>query len=462
MAKFYLDNKITVEDYTTEMFEWCCKNLVFDNPDYISRERMGKWTGGTEKYLVMYERYHNTLILPFGCLRKFYTAFKNDFEVVENRILPLERQSYSGNISLYDYQERAVEAAIRGKNGIIVAPCGSGKTQIGIEIISRLKGRTLWIAHTHDLVQQSYERAKANLDLPTSEYGMITAGKVSIGKITFATVQTLSKIDLDQYKNAFDVIICDEVHHVVGCPTKMQMFYKVLSKLSARYRYGLTATPYRADGLDGCMFAVLGDIIHEVKKEEVDDNTCPVKVNLLKTRYEPNLDIVLAGDGTIVYSSLIKDVTENNDRNCYIGEIIRELDGATLVLSDRVSHLKELQKWLRYGISEIIDGSMQSKAAKTLRKEVLRKLNDGELDVVFATYKLAKEGLDVPNLRYVVFASPIKDKTTVTQAAGRVARKADGKEFGTIIDFSDNFGLLREYERKRKSIYKKLKYEISD
>lgn len=101
-----------------------------------------------------------------------------------------------------------------------------------------------------------------------------------------------------------------------------------------------------------------------------------------------------------------------------------------------------------------------SKAAKLVRKEALRKLNNGELDCVFATYQLAKEGLDVPNLRYVVFATPEKDETTVMQAAGRVGRKADGKPYGTVIDFVDNFGMYKGWAKKRKSIYKKLSYNV--
>lgn len=96
-----------------------------------------------------------------------------------------------------------------------------------------------------------------------------------------------------------------------------------------------------------------------------------------------------------------------------------------------------------------------TKAEKERRARILTDLNNGALNVVFATYKLAKEGLDVPNLCTVVLACPVKDKTTVIQSAGRVARKADGKDFGTVIDFSDDFGLLREYEKKRRGYYKK-------
>ena len=102
-----------------------------------------------------------------------------------------------------------------------------------------------------------------------------------------------------------------------------------------------------------------------------------------------------------------------------------------------------------------------SKKAREERRQVLKDLNDGKINVVLATYALAKEGLDVPKLNYVVFASPQKDETTVTQSAGRVGRKAEGKEYGVVIDYVDsNFGMLAGFSKKRNSVYKKLEYEI--
>jgi superfamily II DNA or RNA helicase len=82
-------------------------------------------------------------------------------------------------------------------------------------------------------------------------------------------------------------------------------------------------------------------------------------------------------------------------------------------------------------------------------------LNTGELDAVFATYQLAAEGLDCPNLRYVVFATPEKDERIVEQASGRVARRSDGKEKGIVIDFVDKFGMLIGWSKRREKIYEK-------
>ena len=126
-----------------------------------------------------------------------------------------------------------------------------------------------------------------------------------------------------------------------------------------------------------------------------------------------------------------------------------------LVLANRVEYLEKLNE--RYsGKSLCLSKMGNSKRAKQERRESLMNLNDGKLNCIFATYQLAKEGLDVPNLRYVVFATPEKDPTTIIQASGRVGRKADGKKKGVIIDFVDSFGMYRGWAKKRLGFYKKL------
>lgn len=460
MMKAIVSNKITIQNPTKGIVKWCKENLTIANPDYYKKQQMGKWTGNTPEFIYLYEKDGDCLYLPFGVWNeKFYNVLANAGCQFSHEFRGIKPIKYCSDISLYPYQEKAVNEAIRAKNGVIVMPCGAGKTQTALELISRIGGKTLWLTHTQDLLNQSMNRAKSVLSIPQSTYGTITGGKVNIGTgITFATVQTMAKIDLADLKNSFDVIAVDECHKAVGSPTRVMQFYKVLSSLSCRYKFGLTATPKRADGLQKSMFALLGGIIHEVPKEEVKNTTCDVNVRLIPTGYMPNYDVVLAGDGTINYASLVDDLTHNDDRFELVLNNIKDLKCA-IVLANRVEYLERLEKEYP-GKSICLSSLGNSKTAKQIRKNALNSLNNGELDCIFATYQLAKEGLDVPNLRYVVFATPEKDETTVVQSAGRVGRKADDKPYGTVIDFTDTFGMFKGWTKKRQGYYKKLEYNI--
>lgn len=460
---FIVNNYITVKDYTAQILSWCKCNLIIDNPDYYKKQQMGKWTGNTPKEIWLFEKDGDSLNLPFGMLNQLWNMYP-DKSVWKPQIKPLKRLLYDSNINLYPYQEKAVCEALHKKNGILVMPTGSGKTQTALEIISRIGGKALWLTHTQDLLNQS--KARAESVLGQGGYGTITAGKVNIGThITFATVQTMAKLNLTEYCDTWDVVVVDEVHRVSGSPTRVTQFYKVLSSLSARYKIGLTATPKRADGLEKSMFALLGDVIHKVSRDEVKDTTCKVVVQTVETGYFPNIDMVLMGDGTLDYAKIIDDMIHNEERFKVVLKTIENLpyNSPVLVLANRVEYLQRLCDAYNKGQAGqaiCLSGQGQSKKAKAERRQALEALNNGELDCVLATYQLAKEGLDVPNLRYVVFATPEKNSTTITQATGRVGRKAPDKEYGTVIDFLDSFGMYKGWYKKRLSVYKKIDAEV--
>lgn len=452
--------KIRVKDPDPSIVRWCRENLILPNPEYHKREKMGKWLGNTPREILLYETIRGDLYIPFGCLSDLWARYRNSASF-KPLFYAIERLDYKSNIIAYSYQEKAIQAILRAKNGVVVMPCGAGKTQVGLEAIARIGGRALWLTHTQDLLNQSKQRAASVFDVSRETFGTITGGKVDIGRtITFATVQTMSKLDLQQYENEFDVIIVDECHHAIGSPTRVMQFYKVLSSLCARYKIGLTATPKRADGLERSMFALLGNIICEVSKSEVADTTCPVEVRGIRTGYVPDYDAVLAGDGTINYAQLVDDLTRNEARFEFVKNTIPR-NAPVLVLANRVEYLQRLNESYA-GKSICLSALGASKRARETRKEALRKLDAGEFDCIFATYQLAKEGLDCPNLRYLVLATPEKDETTVTQAVGRVGRKADGKDKGIVIDLLDDFGMLHGWAKKRKGYYKKNDYTYID
>ena len=203
--KYVIANDIRVEQPSQEVVSYANAQLILDNPEYAKKERMGYWTGETPKKICLFSQDVDTLILPYGCLSDLWKFKPFDYET---HFAPTQRNLMEGSINLYPYQQRALEALLRGKNGVLEAPCGSGKTQIGLALIKSLGLKALWLTHTQKLLLQSKQRCEAYFK---GDFGTITEGKVNIGRdITFATIQTMAKLDPRTYKDAFNVVVVDE------------------------------------------------------------------------------------------------------------------------------------------------------------------------------------------------------------------------------------------------------------
>lgn len=446
--KIVVSNNIRIQDPDEKIKNYAEEKLVIENPDYIRLKRLNKWTGNVDKYLVWYEINGDELILPFGVLGDLFKMYP--LELFENRIVLGKHVTYKSNIDLFDYQQKVCDIAVLRKNGIIVMPAGSGKTQTALQIISKLKFKTLWITHTIDLLNQSYDRAKNNFE--NVGLGKIANGKIEIGThITFATVQTLSKLDLSEYADTWDCIVVDECHRVCGTPASAGMFYKVLNKLVARYKYGITATPFRnIKGTEKAMFSLLGNIIIELDKDVIGNRIIPATVVKTTTNFEEIPENCLEFDGTIKYATLTTELSENIERNNIILDLLRKCkDNYTLVLTDRVRQMYYLQEKLGYG--NVIDG----KTKKDIRENAIQEVRDGKVKVLFATYGLAKEGLDIPRLDRLILASPHRDKATIIQSLGRIERKFENKTNPICYDLVDSMQYFEKMYKNRKNYYKK-------
>lgn len=194
-----VSNVLTIENPTQDALVWCKRNLVITNPEYAKKARMHFWLGNTPPTLTLYERRGDTLILPFGTLRNlpdciaqestFRSAFSDPVSV-----------SYGGvDIPLYDYQ-RPLWTHCTPRNTVSCKARRVAENADGDCSCEAFRKRALWLTHTLDLLRQSKTRAELYMD--SDLIGTITEGKVNIGKgITFATIQTMCKLDLTQYRD---------------------------------------------------------------------------------------------------------------------------------------------------------------------------------------------------------------------------------------------------------------------
>jgi superfamily II DNA or RNA helicase len=295
--------------------------------------------------------------------------------------------------------------------------------------------------------------------------GTITEGKVDIGKgITFATVQTMSKLDLQEYRDEWGVIICDECHRVCCSANGVAMFEKVLNSLSCGHKYGLSATVHRADGLIRATFALIGRVVYTVPEDAVKALVEPVSVETVQTEAEFPEE-AMKDDGSIVWAKLINGLCEDDERcACITDKIIENRDYSCLILSDRLSHLETLMGMLPDDMradAVMISGKMTSKKGKAEREAAIEQMRTGEKKYLFATYTLAKEGLDVPRLERLFLTTPQKDEAVIIQSLGRIARKFEGKAKPVCIDFVDkNIGIMVGMYNRRKQIYRQKGVEV--
>ena len=449
-----ISNEITIHNPTDEVRKWIYDKLKVPNPEYDNKLRLGLWVGSTPKELKLYRTSGDSIVIPYGVRKSLFHAFpelrteKHDCKFAENKPV-----NYNADIKLYDYQEKAVNSLVRAQGGILQSKAGSGKTRMGIALICAIGKKTLWLTHTNELLNQSYNAAAEFIDKKL--LGKISAGKIQIADgITFATVQTLSKADLNALRYEWDMIVVDEVHRASMSATKATMFSKVLNNLAARYKYGLSATLHRADGLIKCTYALVGGVAYTVPDSVV--NTMRVKIQKKETGVQISRQC-LDTDGTLVYAKLINYLADHYARNELITLNIQELackGHSIILLSDRVEHLNIIYNMLAKPFKEravILHGKIK----KADREIALEQMRNKEKHILLATYQLAKEGLNVPCLDRLLLATPVKDYAIVVQSVGRIARVCDGKGTPVVYDYVDDIGFLEGMWKKRCTSYRK-------
>ena len=448
-------NQLRIQEPTADLLDWCKKNMVLANPDYAKKVRMHLWLGNTPQKLYLMQWDGDTLVLPYGCLNTVLRL--GECEVINDLPSPKE-VDFGCSVPLYDYQEAAKEAMLKAYYGILQSPAGSGKTQVGIALAAALGRKTLWLTHTIDLLKQSKNRAEQYMS--PSLTGTITEGRVQIGKaITFATVQTMCNLDLGRYRYVWDCIIVDECHRVSGSPTSVTQFSKVLNSLAARHKYGLSATVHRADGMIAATYALLGQIAYQVPDAAVAEKVMTVSV-LPRPTHQGLSREFLDTDGTIIYAKLVNFLADRYDRNELItADLVENRNHYNLILSDRLSHLEYLMKHLPNDLRDqavMVDGKMTSKKAKAMREQAIEDMRQGRKRYLFATYSLAREGLDIPRLDRLYLTTPQKDYAVITQSIGRIARTFEGKSEPICYDYVDDGiqYLVRSY-KKRCATYRK-------
>jgi len=439
------------------------KNPAWENSKRFSYN--GKPAKGVDEFIRLATFDHDTGVLTmprglFARLRVFFPAAIVHDETARPDVfgsLCVRQVFTTATFTPRDYQSAAVKSVIDNLGGVVVAPTGTGKTIIGLELARRLQTPTLFLVHTLSLLQQTVDRAREMLGI---EPGVIGGGKWAPGWFTVATIQTLAERGVGDLADKFGCVILDEAHH---CPA--ETFAAVMQQLSAAYRVGLTATPERADGLTPVLHAVIGPVVYTL-----DGVSLPLRyervvtdltLETLPTR-TPRGGIrgralsLTGGEDTLDYTALMSILCADKDRtDLIVDAIIDRHVGMSLVVTERVDHAKRLTELLRdQGMKAVMLAG--PKAGPSVRRDVAEGIESGRYTVLVSTPGMVGEGFDCPKLDTLFLAAPHGNATKTQQLAGRVTRPYFGKNFGLVIDFVDQIGPLLGQARKRVCVYRRL------
>jgi superfamily II DNA or RNA helicase len=361
----------------------------------------------------------------------------------------LPEVDFGFNGTLKNFQSFAVSDVLKKDFGVLCSPTGSGKTITALSIIAARKQPALVICHTKELLNQWVERIETFMGIPQKDIGVIGNSKMKVGnRITVALIQSLHKCAPDVAPNIGQLIV-DECHHI---PSKT--FTDTISMFDCKYQLGLSATPFRRDGLSKLIFFGIGDVVHEVTKQQMVDsgNVCKAVVTQVETDFTSRLD------GSSEYSKMIAQLCQDTARNGLITQHIASEangnSGIVMVLTDRKQHCYSLQDLLSKSdvSSDVLVGDLPSKA----RAAVTARLSSGDCRVVVGTAQLLSEGFDCRGISSVVLASPMRFSGKIIQSIGRALRPSPGKQYARILDFCDcNVGVLKNSSESRMRLFRK-------
>lgn len=349
--------------------------------------------------------------------------------------LPEQRgKSLDGaGLELKEHQKQALAALaeMRARHetiALLYHATGTGKTVTAVSDAKRFGGRTLFLAHTHELVEQAYHTF-------TSLWGSVTVGRFTDGIkepgafVVCGGIQSVA-LNLELFRETdFDYLIIDEAHHASA-----DTYQKVLGYFKPKFTLGLTATPERADDRD--ILAIFRNTAHRLDIQTAVEIGELVPVRCI--RIHTNIDLTKVRFNSVQYN--IRDLESRiyvPERNTLIVDTFMDYvrDRRTVIFCASVKHAEQIAQMIRArGVpAEAVSGSMKSSE----RKEYLARFAKGEIKALCAC-DLLNEGWDCPETEVLFMARPTMSKVLYTQQLGRGMRLAEGKKELLVFDFVDN------------------------
>ncbi len=423
------------------------------NPEFYRKQAQRFSTFGTPRLVTSFEHDDEELRLPRGLADETAAMLREaGFHVAISAGSPVHPHLdlvFAGD--LRGEQREAVEALLAHDTGVLVAPPGAGKTVIACALIARRAVPTAILVNRAELLSQWRERLRLFLGLTDQQIGQLGAGRRKRrGTVDLIMMQSVSHRNADpSMLEEYGQIIIDECHAVAAPATEA-----ALRTVNVRHWAGLTATPFRADQMNGLITMQCGPVRHVIDAAQQDHRELITHETAFTTD-EPGTD---GPSIQAIYSELAADV----ERNALIAHHVRDAvdRGRTcLVLTNRLEHLDALADATEGCGAPVfrLHGRMAAAERRAVRDD-LRAADEQERPfVLIAIDKIAGEGLDLPTLNTLFLAVPVSFKGRVIQQLGRITRgRTEASHSAVVHDYRDKDVPLLErmYARRRRVMAK--------
>ncbi|HLC17282.1 MAG TPA: DEAD/DEAH box helicase [Thermodesulfovibrionia bacterium] len=447
--------RLRMGELSPEVINKLKSQLVFINPKWIENEKRGYWTGDIPHILSFFNTKGDKALIPRGFASRCIQILSNSGlnAVLDDKTRQLPDVPFTFQADLRSFQAKAVTAILSKRFGVLNAPTGSGKTVMALKVIAERKQPALVVVHTKELLYQWRDRTTTFLGIPQDEVGLIGDGKKQTGsRITIAIVNSLYKC-LDEVANQTGFLVVDECHR-----TPAKTFTEAVEAFDSRYMLGLSATPYRRDGLTKVIHFYLGNTVYDISARELQKQNQIMEASLVarKTGFDYNYQ----DDYQEMLSRLVDDPERNQLIAHDVVEHVTKEPGIALVLSDRKNHCRTLFDLIvKQNVTcRLLTGEVSAGE----RKSIVEELNQGKVRVLVATAQLIGEGFDLKALSSIFMATPVKFSGRVKQYIGRILRMAHGKTNATIYDYLDEPGVLLASFKTRVHVYRELGVPVDE
>jgi superfamily II DNA or RNA helicase len=449
---------------------------AFPNPVFFRNNAIGLSNYANSRYIYLGEDDSGYICIPRGIFEQL-TARCNE----ENIALTISDKRCCGTEikakfvgELRKSQEKAVDAILKHDNGILSAATAFGKTVVCSNLIAQRKVNTLILLESSSLIEQ-WEKALStflSIDEELPEYktktGRIKRRKSLVGIIQGAKDTSTGIVDIAMvgslFKNAsphtrlkkYGMVLVDECHHSAS-----DTFSRVLREVTAKYVYGVTATPFRGDGLEKINEMLLGPVRFQyTAKERAEEQGIDHLVIPRFTR-----TVSPHGRDRIHINEAYKIIRNNEMRNEQISDDIKlciEAGRTPVVLTRFTDHAEILYDLVKNYADHVflLTGNEAKKEQLELRAQ-MDAVPVRESLILIATGQLIGEGFDYPRLDTLIMADPVAWKGIVEQYAGRLNRDYEGKQNVMIYDYIDaNIPVFDNMYAKRLKAYKRIGYKL--